>query len=92
MHGCKGSVWLNDSGKVGRQAVSAESSSNEFERIQPENLVTVCHSLEEHPATETSERLAGNQKKEERSDLQTKRNFDAPSVSRSFLFLPKVHC
>jgi len=22
MHGCKGSVWLNGSGKVGRQAVS----------------------------------------------------------------------
>ena len=34
----------------------------------------------------------GNQKKEERNDLQTKRNFDAPSVSRFFLFLPKVHC
>ena len=34
----------------------------------------------------------GNQKKEERNGLQTKRNFDASSVSRSFLFLPKVHC
>ena len=30
----------------------------------------------------------GNQKKEERNGLQTKRNFDASSVSRSFLFLP----
>jgi hypothetical protein len=78
--------------RSGGKPFRAESSSNEFERIQPENLVTACHSLEEHPATETSERLAGNQKKEERSDLQTKRNFDAPSVSRSFLFLPKVHC
>ena len=34
----------------------------------------------------------GNQKKEKRNGLQTKRDFDAPSVSRSFFFLPKVHC
>jgi len=33
----------------------AESSSNEFERIQPENLVTARHTLERHPATETSD-------------------------------------
>ncbi|WP_270306352.1 MULTISPECIES: hypothetical protein [Bacteroides] len=39
-----------------------------------------------------NKRLAGNQKKEERNGLQTKRNFDASSVSRSFLFLPKVRC
>ena len=29
----------------------------------------------------------GNQKKEERNGLQMKRDFDAPSVSRSFFFL-----
>ena len=29
----------------------AESSSNEFERIQPENLVTARHTIERHPAT-----------------------------------------
>ena len=34
----------------------------------------------------------GNQKKEERNGLQTKQDFDAPSVSRSFLFLLKVRC
>ena len=34
----------------------------------------------------------GNQKKKERNGLQTKQDFDAPSVSRSFLFLPKVRC
>ena len=55
MHGCKVSVWLNGSGKVGRKPFLAESSSNEFERIQPENLATACHTLEEHPATETSD-------------------------------------
>ena len=55
IHGCKGSVWLDGSSKVRRRAVSAESSSNEFERIQSENLATACHTLEEHPATETSD-------------------------------------
>ncbi|EXY83403.1 hypothetical protein M079_3449 [Bacteroides fragilis str. 3996 N(B) 6] len=39
-----------------------------------------------------NKRLMGNQKKEERNGLQTKQNIDAPSVSRSFLFLPKVRC
>ena len=48
MHGCKGSVWLDGSGKVGRNLPPAE-------RIQPENLATACHTLEEHPATETSD-------------------------------------
>ncbi|MBS5054304.1 hypothetical protein [Bacteroides sp.] len=41
--------------RSGGRAVSAESSSNEFERIQPENLATACHMLLEHPATETSD-------------------------------------
>ena len=48
MHGCKGSAWLDGSGKVGRNLPPAE-------RIQPENLATACHTLEEHPATETSD-------------------------------------
>ena len=48
MYGCKGSVWLDGSGKVGRNLPPAE-------RIQPENLATACHTLEEHPATETSD-------------------------------------
>ena len=47
MHGCKGSVWLDGSGKVGRNLPPAE-------RIQPENLAFACHALEGHPATETS--------------------------------------
>ena len=47
MHGCKGSVWLDGSGKVGRNLPPAE-------RIQPENLAIACHALEGHPATETS--------------------------------------
>jgi hypothetical protein len=41
--------------RSGGKPFRAESSSNEFERIQPENLVTACHTLEEHPATETSD-------------------------------------
>jgi len=41
--------------RSGGKPFRAESSSNEFERIQPENLATVCHSLEKHPATETSD-------------------------------------
>ena len=34
----------------------------------------------------------GNQKTGKRNGLQTKRDFNAPSVSRSFFFLPEVHC
>jgi len=41
--------------RSGSKPFRAESSSNEFERIQPENLAIVCHTLEEHPATETSD-------------------------------------
>ena len=54
MHGCKGSVWLDGSGKVGRQSRFGQNLPP-VERIQPENLVTACHTLEEHPATETSD-------------------------------------
>ncbi|WP_286338528.1 hypothetical protein [Bacteroides acidifaciens] len=41
--------------RSGGKPFRAESSSNEFERIQPENLAIACHTLEEHPATETSD-------------------------------------
>ena len=54
MHGCKGSVWLDGSGKVGWQSRFRQNLPP-AERIQPENLVTACHTLEEHPATETSD-------------------------------------
>ncbi|WP_244058011.1 hypothetical protein [Phocaeicola dorei] len=43
-------------GKVERQKpFRAESSSNGVERIPPENLATASHTLERHPATETSD-------------------------------------
>jgi hypothetical protein len=54
MHGCKGSVWLDGSGKVGRQSRFRQNLPP-AERIQPENLANACHTLEEHPATETSD-------------------------------------
>jgi hypothetical protein len=50
MYGCKGS----GSGKVGRQSRFGRNLPP-AERIQPENLATACHTLEEHPATETSD-------------------------------------
>ena len=50
MYGCKGS----GSGKVGRQSRLGRNLPP-AERIQPENLATACHTLEEHPATETSD-------------------------------------
>ncbi|WP_302613822.1 hypothetical protein, partial [uncultured Bacteroides sp.] len=33
----------------------AESSSNKFERIRPENLANACHTLLGHPWAETSD-------------------------------------
>ncbi|WP_288149267.1 hypothetical protein [Bacteroides acidifaciens] len=54
MHGCKGSVWLDGRGKVGRQSRFGQNLPP-AERIQPENLATACHTLEEHPATDTSD-------------------------------------
>ena len=54
MHGCKGSAWLDGSGKVGRQSRFGRNLPP-AERIQPENLAIACHTLEEHPATETSD-------------------------------------
>ena len=54
MHGCKGSAWLDGSGKVGRQSRFGQNLPP-AERIQPENLATACHTLEEHPETETSD-------------------------------------
>ena len=54
MHGCKGSAWFDGSGKVGRQSRFGQNLPP-AERIQPENLATACHTLEEHPATETSD-------------------------------------
>ena len=50
MYGCKGS----GSGKVGRQSRFGRNLPP-AERIQPENLATAGHTLEEHPATETSD-------------------------------------
>ena len=41
-------------GKVRRQSRFGQNLPP-AERIQPENLVTACHTLEEHPATETSD-------------------------------------
>ena len=75
MHGCKGSVWLDGSGKVGRQAVSGgifllRSVFN------PKTLPL--------PAI----RLKSIRQRKQATDgngLQTKRDFDAPSVSRSSL-------
>jgi len=56
MHGCKGSAWLGWQPQ-GRAAepFRAESSSNRFERILPENLAAACHAQKKHPATETSD-------------------------------------
>ena len=54
MHGCKGSVWLDGSGKVGRQSRFGQNLPP-VERIQPENLAAASHTLEGHPATETSD-------------------------------------
>ena len=54
MHGCKGSVWLDGSGKVGRQSRFGQNLPP-AEGIQPENLATAYHTLEKHPATETSD-------------------------------------
>ncbi|WP_289201412.1 MULTISPECIES: hypothetical protein [Bacteroidales] len=42
------------SGKVGRQSRFGRNLPP-AERIQPENLAIACHTLEEHPATETSD-------------------------------------
>jgi len=56
IHGCKGSAWLGwlPQGRAA-EPFRAESSSNEFERIQPKNLAAACHALLGHPATETSD-------------------------------------
>ena len=45
MYGCKGSVWLDGSGKVGRQSRFGRNLPP-AERIQPENLATACHAQE----------------------------------------------
>ena len=50
MYGCKGS----GSGKVGRQSRFGRNLPP-AERIQPENLASADHTLERHPATETSD-------------------------------------
>lgn len=54
MYGCKGSVWLDGSGKVGRQSRFGRNLPP-AERIQPENLASADHTLVRHPATETSD-------------------------------------
>ncbi|MCS2667795.1 MULTISPECIES: hypothetical protein [Bacteroides] len=41
--------------RSGGKPFRAESSSNGFERIQPENLAAACHTLNKHPVTETSD-------------------------------------
>lgn len=53
-HGCKGSAWFDGSGKVGRQSRFGQNLPP-AERIQPENLASANHTLERHPATETSD-------------------------------------
>jgi len=45
---------FDGSGKVGRQSRFGWNLPP-VERIQPENLAIACHTLEEHPATETSD-------------------------------------
>ena len=71
MHGCKGSVWFwrHWQGRAA-EPFRTESSSNKFERIQPENLATVSHALKRHPATETSDwwEIRRNEKKERLTD------------------------
>ena len=54
MHGCKGSAWFDGSGKVGRHSRFGQNLPP-AERIQPENLASANHTLERHPATETSD-------------------------------------
>ena len=56
MLGCKGSVWpwRHWQGRAA-EPFRVESSSNGVERILPENIATTCHTLERHPATETSD-------------------------------------
>ena len=54
MYGCKGSAWFDGSGKVGRQSRFGQNLPP-AERIQPENLASANHTLERHPATETSD-------------------------------------
>lgn len=56
MYGCKGSAWLGwQLQGLAAEPFRAESSSNGFERIQPENLAAACHTLNKHPVTETSD-------------------------------------
>ncbi len=56
MHGCEGSAWLGWQPQgLAAKPFRAESSSNKFERIQPENLAAACLTLKRHPATETSD-------------------------------------
>ena len=54
MLGCKGSAWLDGKGKVRRQSRFRQNLPP-AERIQPENLASADHTLERHPATETSD-------------------------------------
>ena len=54
MHGCKGSVWFDGRSKVRRQSRFGLNLPP-AERIQPENLASANHTLERHPATETSD-------------------------------------
>ena len=54
MLGCKGSAWFDGRGKVRRQSRFGQNLPP-AERIQPENLASADHTLERHPATETSD-------------------------------------
>ena len=90
MHGCKGSVWLNGSGKVGRQSRFGQNlPQTSLSVFNPKTLSLSATRLK---SIQQRKQATENYKKEERNGLQTKRDFDAPSVSRSSLFLPKVHC
>ncbi len=61
--------------------------------IQPENLAA-CLPRTEKASGNGNKRLTENQKNHKRNGLQTKRDFDASSVSRSFLLsgllLPQI--
>ena len=67
MSDAKVRVALKTEVRLGCKPFRTESSSNGFERIQPENLATVCHTLERHLATETK-RLTANCAPSRKSD------------------------
>jgi len=86
MHGCEGSAWLGGIRKVRRQSRFGQNlPQTGLSVFSPKTLLL--------PATYSwgirQRKRATDGKSEEtkrRNDLQTKRDFDASSVSRSFFF------